>query len=101
MGTLTDKLKSLGVKTGTAGLPAPAKKDDGYGIASVLDGSVLSTALGEAFVYEERFAGDYSHGLAPIRLGVPLTVISAWAADPRLASLDLFSFITPTTETSG
>ncbi len=101
MGTLTDKLKSLGVKTGTAGLPIPAQKDDRFGIASVLDGSVLPTALGETFVYEEHYAGDYCHGLAPIKLGVPLTVVSAWAADPRLSSLDLSSFIFLDTETSG
>ncbi len=101
MGTLTDKLKSLGVQTGTAGLPAPAKKDELYGIGAVLDGSVFATALGDTFVYEEHFAGDYCHGLAPIRLDVPLTVISAWAADPRLSSLDLSSFIFLDTETSG
>ncbi len=101
MGTLTDKLKSLGVKTGTAGLPAPAKKDEGYGIASVLNGSLLGTTFGETFVYEEHFAGDYCHGLAPIRLDVPLTVISAWAAEPRFSSLDRSSFIFLDTETSG
>jgi uncharacterized protein YprB with RNaseH-like and TPR domain len=101
MGTLTDKLKSLGVKTGTAGIPAPAKKDEGYGIGSVLEGAVMPTALGEAFVYEEHYAGDYCHGLAPIRLAAPLTVISAWASDPRLASLDLSSFVFLDTETSG
>ena len=101
MATLTDKLKSLGVKTGTAGLPLPAKKETGNGIASVLAGSVLTTTLGETFVYEEHFAADYHHGLAPIRLGVPLTIVSAWAAEPRLSSLDLSSFIFLDTETSG
>ena len=100
MPTLSDKLKSLGVKTGTAGLPKPARQE-GHGIDSVLAGTVFPTALGETFVYEERFAGDYRHGLASIRLDVPLTVISAWAADPRLSSIDLSSFIFLDTETSG
>src|SRR5512133_2789739 len=100
MATLADKLKSLGVKTGTASLPAPVRKP-GFGIDAVLEGSVLATGLGETFVYEERFSGDYQHGLAPIRLGVPLTVVSAWAADPRLSALDLSSFIFLDTETSG
>src|SRR5512143_557504 len=100
MPTLTDKLKSLGVKTGTAGLPAPAR-DEGHGIASVLAGSVTATDLGEAFVYEEHFAADYRHGLAAIQLEVPLTIVSAWAADPRLSSLDISSFIFLDTETSG
>ena len=98
--SLADKLKSLGVKTGTADLPAPVRKD-AHDIGSVLAGSVVTTALGEAFVYEERFAGDYRHGLAPIRLEAPLTMVSAWAADPRLSALDLSSFIFLDTETSG
>src|SRR5512141_498668 len=100
MPTLADKLKSLGVKTGTAGLPTPARTP-GFGIDSVLEGSVLTTGLGDTFVYEERFSGDSQHGLTPIRLGVPLTVISTWAADPRISSLDLSSFIFLDTETSG
>jgi uncharacterized protein YprB with RNaseH-like and TPR domain len=100
MPSLTDKLKSLGVKTGTAGLPV-REKIEGRDIASVLSGSVLTTALGETFVYEERFAGDYRHGLAAIAPGVPLTIISAWAADARLAQIEPSSFIFLDTETSG
>lgn len=100
MPTLTDKLRSLGVKTGTAGLPSPAREES-HGIASVLAGSVMPTGLGETFVYEEHYAADYRHGLASIRLEVPLTIVSAWAADPRLSELDLSSFIFLDTETSG
>ncbi len=100
MPTLTDKLRSLGVKTGTAGLPAPAREES-HGIASVLAGSVMPTGLGETFVYEEHYAADYRHGLASIRLEVPLTIVSAWADDPRLSELDLSSFIFLDTETSG
>ncbi len=98
--SLADKLKSLGVKTGTADLPAPTRKA-GYDIASVMAGDVMATDLGETFVYEERFAADYRHGLASIRLEVPLTVVSAWAAEPRFSTLDLSSFIFLDTETSG
>jgi uncharacterized protein YprB with RNaseH-like and TPR domain len=100
MPSLSDKLKALGVKTGTADLPLPAKTQL-HGIDSVLAGSVLSTALGETFMTEERFAADYCHGLAPIRFETPLTVVSAWAADPRLSEIDPSSFIFLDTETSG
>src|SRR5512135_3160464 len=100
MATISEKLKALGVKTGTEGLPAPAR-EEGRGISSVLSGSAVMTDLGETFVYEERYAADYRHGLAAIRLEVPLTIVSAWAADPRLSSLDLSSFIFLDTETSG
>ncbi len=100
MTTLADKLRALGVKTGTADLPAP-KVDERSDISSVLRGTLLPTPLGETFVYEERFALDYRHGHAPIRLDAPLDVMSAWAADPRLSSLGLSSFVFLDTETSG
>ena len=100
MPSISDKLKSLGVKTGTADLPTPTKLDR-HDIGSVVAGSVLPTVLGETFVYEEHFAADYRHGLASIRLEAPLTVLSAWADDARLSELDLSSFIFLDTETSG
>ncbi len=100
MPSLADKLKSLGVKTGAGDLPIPIKSDR-HDIGSVLSGSLVPTHLGETFVYEERFAADYRHGLASIHLDVPLTVVSAWAADPRLSALDLSSFVFLDTETSG
>jgi uncharacterized protein len=100
MPTISDKLKALGVKTGAADLPIPPRAER-YGIDSVLPGAVLATALGETFVCEEHFAADYSHGLASIRFETPLTVVSAWAADPRLSEIDPSSFIFLDTETSG
>ena len=99
MTTLSDRLKALGVKTGSE-LPFPEKSET-YRIDSVLAGSVLATALGETFVYEERYPHDYHHGLAEIRFREPLTVMSTWAADPRLSQIDPGSFIFLDTETSG
>lgn len=98
--SLADKLKSLGVKTGTAHLPAP-QADDRYEIGSVVTGAALATLAGETFVHEERFSADYHHGHAPIKLSAPMDVMSAWARDPRLNDLPIESFAFLDTETSG
>ena len=90
MSSLTDKLKSLGVKV-AADLPAP-KAEEHFDISSVMTGEFLSTSLGETFIYEERFASDYRHGQTPIHLEASLYVMSAWAADGRLRELPIQSF---------
>ena len=100
MPSLADKLKSLGVKVGTSHLPA-LEADDRYEIGSVISGTALPTRAGEAFVHEQRFAADYRHGHAPIKLSAPLDVMSAWARDPRLNNLPIESFAFLDTETSG
>ncbi len=100
MTSLAERLKALGVKTGAAEIPTPPPVEH-FDIASVLQGSVLATALGETFVYEERFAADYLHGHAPIRPAASLDIMSAWAADARLGHLPLQAFAFLDTETSG
>ncbi len=100
MASLSDKLKSLGVKVGTTDLPAP-KTGEQYEIGSVVAGDVISTLAGETFIHEERFASDYHHGHAPIELTASLDVLSAWAVDPRLKELPIESFAFMDTETSG
>jgi uncharacterized protein len=100
MSSLADKLKSLGVKVGTREIPTP-KPDARFSIDSVVPGAFASTSLGETFIHEERFAPDYHHGLAPIKLQAPLNIMSAWAADTRLRDLPLESFAFLDTETSG
>jgi uncharacterized protein YprB with RNaseH-like and TPR domain len=100
MPSLADKLKALGVKTGASDLPTP-ERSASLGIDTVLTGSVLSTDMGDTFVYEERFASDYRHGHAPIRPTASLTMVCAWAADERLRDLPLEAFAFLDTETSG
>jgi len=100
MPSLADKLKSLGVKVGATHL-LPPEPDSRYEIGSVVSGDALHTRAGETFVHEERFAADYRHGHAPIKLSAPLDVMSAWARDPRLNNLSIESFAFLDTETSG
>ncbi len=98
--SLTDKLKALGVKTGTTELASPKAKA-AYAIDSVVTGSFLATPRGDVFVAEQVYQPDYRHGNSPILCSMPLALISQWASDPRLADLPLSKFAFLDTETSG
>ena len=99
MPSLSDKLKSLGVKVGTAHLPPPAPES--RSIESVVAGSFRPTPRGDAFVAEQVFGEDYLHGHVSHTSTFPLALISEWAKDPRLAKLPIEKFAFLDTETSG
>jgi len=98
MTSLADKLKSLGVKTGTSHLAPP--KAASHSIDSVVAGSFLSTPRGEAFVSEQIFGDDYLHGKVSHLSTFPLSIISEWANDPRIAQMAINKFAFLDTETS-
>jgi uncharacterized protein YprB with RNaseH-like and TPR domain len=101
-GSLTDKLKSLGVNIGTGSL-RPEKKSSkaDFPIQSVVEGKFISTRAGETFVTEQTFPSDYKHGLTPLRTAVPLATFGQWAHDQRLSDHPINSFAFLDTETSG
>lgn len=99
MSSLADKLKALGVKTGTADLSAP--KPASRSIDSVVAGTFSQTPRGEAFIAEQTFAEDYLHGNTPYASSFPLSLIAQWANDPRIAELPIHKFAFLDTETSG
>jgi uncharacterized protein YprB with RNaseH-like and TPR domain len=100
--SLSDKLKSLGVKTGVTELaapkPAPASS---YAIEAVVAGAFHPTRRGDVFVAEQIYQPDYQHGNASLLCSSPLALISQWANDPRLADIPLSKFAFLDTETSG
>ncbi len=100
MPSLSDKLKSLGVKVGTAEITkaAPEKQHE---IEAVVSGTYRSTRAGETFVAEQTFEADYRHGQAAIRPGVPFEALSDWAHEPRFLDLPLEAYAFLDTETSG
>lgn len=98
--TLADKLKLLGVKTGLTDL-APPKPASEYAIDSVVAGAYHPTRRGDVFVVEQNFASEYRHGLSSILCASPLSLISQWANDPRIAEIPLTKFAFLDTETSG
>jgi uncharacterized protein YprB with RNaseH-like and TPR domain len=99
MASLADKLKSLGVKTGSE-IPTPPKLDS-HTIDSVVAGSFRPTPRGDAFVAEQIFAEDYLHGSISHLVKSPLSLISEWANDVRIAELPINKFAFLDTETSG
>jgi uncharacterized protein YprB with RNaseH-like and TPR domain len=102
MSSLSDKLKALGVKTGTADFTPPSPKTrTGFPIETVLDGRFLSTRLGETYISETHFPLDHQHGVVPILFSEGLDVMGLWAGDGRLASMKPEDFVFLDTETSG
>ena len=99
MPSLADKLKSLGVKTGTSHLASP--KPASHTIDSVVAGTFVPTPRGEAFITEQIFSEDYLHGDISPYSNFPLSFISQWANDPRIAELPIHKFAFLDTETSG
>ena len=98
--SLADKLKSLGVKTGTMHL-APPKPGPDYGIDSVVAGAFQPTQLGDVFVAQQTYTPEYRHGLFSLLSAFPFSVISQWARDARISDLDFSKFAFLDTETSG
>ena len=100
MPSLSDKLKSLGVKP-AAEIKPPAAGKKRQPLEELLGGRWISTRRGEAFVVEQIFSTEYRHGVVPIHMTTPLDTLAAWARDERLSSLELSQFAFLDTETSG
>lgn len=98
--SLADKLKSLGVKTGTTNLPQP-KLAEGKNIEHLLSGEFRQTRCGESFVYEQRFPLSQLHGRVSLRPAALPEILGAWAKDERITQLPAEKFVFFDTETSG
>lgn len=100
--SLTDKLKSLGVKVGASEIkpPAPKTRRDSS-LEHVLGGRWLETRRGETFVVEQAYSTEYRHGRVPIRVESGLGGLAAWAGDETIRRLDISQFAFLDTETSG
>lgn len=102
--SLADKLKSLGVKVGTADIRPQIeipRKPSSMPLEGALDGRWIATRRGEAFVVEKIYPADSYQGDLPIWLAAPLQRMALWANDPRLAGLAPEQLAFLDTETSG
>lgn len=97
--SLADKLKLLGVKTGSA-LRSPPKPDS-VSIDAVVAGTFTPTSRGDVFIAEQTYPSNYVYGSSPLLSSFPLSLISQWANDARLSALPLSKFAFLDTETSG
>jgi uncharacterized protein YprB with RNaseH-like and TPR domain len=102
MSSLADKLKSLGVKTGTVDLPTHLPRSQtGFPVETVVEGRFLSTRLGDTYISETHYPLDHQHGVVPILFSESLETLGLWAGDGQLATMKPEDFVFLDTETSG
>ncbi len=102
MTTLSEKLKSLGVKVGARDLPQPPPRlPEAYPIEQVMAGRFQPTPDGQVFVVEQRYGPAYRHGRVGLRVEASLQTIAAWTQEARLTEVPLDRFVFLDTETSG
>lgn len=100
--SLSDRLKSLGVKIGVSDLkPDDQKAVQTTPIQAVVDGQFVLNRRGEVFVAQQFFPADYHHGKAALAPLPPLIHLAAWAREPRFLELPLEAYAFLDTETSG
>lgn len=94
MPTLSDKLKSMGVKIGARDLPPP-RPHNPYTIEDVLGGSEKETPLGETFIVEALYSSEFQHGYNRLQISAPLNILAAWAGDMTISEnvKDDFAFL--------
>jgi len=100
MASLHDKLKSLGVNVGVQHLPA-RQGSSSHSVEKILEGRVIETQAGDAFVVETKYHLNYIHGHVGIQITSPLEVLADWARECHIKGLSPQSFAFIDTETTG
>lgn len=100
MPTLSDKLKSLGVKVGARDLPPP-KPRHAYAIENVVPGRLHATEYGDAFIVETTYPPEYRHGNAALQITASLRTIADWAREERIMECAPNGFVFLDIETTG
>ena len=100
MPSLSDKLRSLGVKVGADNLQKVVPLHQ-YEIDKVVEGVFRPSSSGETFVARQTFASDYRHGNTAIQPTLPIISLAEWAREPRFLELPLEAYAFLDTETSG
>ncbi|MFU8774041.1 MAG: ribonuclease H-like domain-containing protein, partial [Anaerolineales bacterium] len=98
--SLTEKLKSLGVRVGTNSLEQGTSEKK-FPIEKVVPGSYQDTPFGEAFIVESHYPPDHRQGSIGMKLETPLNTIATWVGDERLKDFKPEEMIFLDTETSG
>ena len=100
MPSLSERLKSLGVKVGAQDLPPPLPSSS-WPIEDVVPGRFQDTPGGSTFLSEASYPPEYVHGVVQLDLSLQPNIIAAWAGNPAIASQDRSAFAFLDTETSG
>jgi len=100
MPTLSDRLKSLGVKVGTKDLPPP-QPSKSHPVEEIIAGRFIETGNGSTYIIEQDFPVDYIHGQIGLRIATTPKTIAEWAGDLKIAEQNPESMVFLDTETSG
>ena len=100
MPSLSERLKSLGVKQGAQDFPPP-KPRTSWPIEDVVPGRFRDTPGGLTYLVENTYSAGYVHGEIQLGLQLRPNLIASWAGDPAIATHDLSSYVFLDTETSG
>jgi uncharacterized protein YprB with RNaseH-like and TPR domain len=100
MPTLTDRLKSLGVKIGAKDLPIP-QPGKSFPVEDIIAGRFLAIGNGVTYLIEEDFPDSYNHGEVELHIATKPQIIAEWAGDVRIADQDPETLVFLDTETSG
>jgi uncharacterized protein YprB with RNaseH-like and TPR domain len=100
MPTLSDRLKSLGVKIGTKDLPPP-QTGKSYPVEEIVAGRFIETGNGSTYLIEEDFPVNYIHGEVGLRIATTPCTIAEWAGELKIAEQNPESMVFLDTETSG
>jgi uncharacterized protein len=102
MESLSDKLKSLGVRVGANNITPVKPARNEFPIEEVIQGVDFKTTLGNTFMVEQLFPFDFHQGTESIFFNnISLDVLARWAHKPHISLKKPDQFIFLDTETSG
>jgi uncharacterized protein YprB with RNaseH-like and TPR domain len=101
METLSDKLKSLGVRRGAQGLSQPKPQKARYPIEEVVAGFDDETPLGTTWIAQQNYEVDYQHGSIMLCRDCRVGFLAEWCRCENLLDAALQDYIFLDTETSG
>ena len=88
MPSISDKLKSMGVKVGAQDIPPPVIKHS-FPIEEVIEGHLRDTPFGNTFIVETRFPIKHHQGLISIEINSPLDIMAEWVGDQRISEFKI------------
>lgn len=100
MPTLTERLKSMGVKLGTKEIPPPTREKS-YPVEEISAGRFLEKGNSMTYLMEEDFPTGYIHGQVELQIANPPKTIAQWAGNLKIAEQNPESYVFLDTETSG
>lgn len=100
MPTLTERLKSLGVKIGTKDLQPPHERKS-FPVEEIVPGRYIDIGNSVAYLIEEDFPTSFLHGQVGLQVTTKPSTIAEWAGDIKIADRDPETIVFLDTETSG